>query len=88
MFTMIIVRGFAHRLLENGLVESAPVHTESVISELDWQFRSDSSMNLNGWEKDKIRVELDTIRTMIPNDYILPPQPSKKQEQDLAYSPV
>lgn len=90
MFTIIVVRGWAHRLLENGTVESASIvkDGDSIIVLSDWQQRKAEDMNLDGWDFDQVRVELDTLRTKLPNEYAIPPQPVKQVQIDKSTQPV
>lgn len=94
MFTFIVVRGWAHRLLENGTVESVEIvqltsdKDDDIIIKNNWQLRKAEDMGLDGWDYDMIRAELDTLRTKLPNNYIIPPQPKKEVQVDKSMQPV
>jgi hypothetical protein len=90
MFTFIVVRGYAHRLLENGTVESVDIAFEGdeIQIQNDWQLRNPEDMNLDGWDYDQVRAELDTLRSKLPSGYSVPPQPVKQIQVDKSMQPV
>lgn len=59
---VVIVHGYAHRLNEFGIVESAPVKTISGgvgLMDSDWQQRSEDSMDMLGGDMDLVRSDLE-----------------------------
>ena len=95
MFTFIVVRGWAHRLLENGTVESAKIVEEQtddgnliLVYPNSWQSHKAEDMGLDGWDFDQVRVELDTLRSKLPSGYSVPPQPTKEVVKDKIGQPV
>lgn len=65
---IIIAHGYAHRMLNNGLVESTPVVTvpsdAGPIFTLrpDWKLRSPQQMDLGGGDMELVRLSLDQFR--------------------------
>jgi hypothetical protein len=81
MYNVIIVRGFAHRILNNGMMESAKVATVNdlddvgyIFEESDFQVRDPKTMNLTGGDYVKIQSDLQLYSHIMPADYILPSQ--------------
>jgi hypothetical protein len=64
------VHGFAHRLLNNGLVQSAPVAEDGTFGEFD--FRGAAGMNLSGGDEELIRSTLERLTSVFPAEYKLP----------------
>lgn len=83
MYNIFIVRGFAHRLMKNGLMESAPVRgsLDSLsIDEKSFQQRPPSAMNLSGGDYAQIESDLNRYSHMMPADYVLPSSITIEQE--------
>ena len=67
---IFMIHGFAHRLLNNGLMQSAPVNEDGSIGEFD--FRSAESMNLTGGGEELIRNTLNNFASVFQAGYELP----------------
>ena len=68
---IVIAHGFAHRLLNNGTVESSPVRivrdqegNEIQAIRGPWQSRLPSTMDLSGGDFELIRLTLDRFRAV------------------------
>lgn len=83
---IIQIHNFAHRILNNGLVESAPVFSNGVVGE--WEFRSAESMDLTGGDEEHIRHTLQRLAVMFPGDYRLPRSGVVEQPEKVAVAPV
>jgi hypothetical protein len=71
---IVIVHGYAHRLMESGVVESAPVATSKagggsvLIDETGWQQRTPESMDLSGGDEFTIRETLERFSHIFVDD--------------------
>jgi hypothetical protein len=72
---ILIINGFAHRVLNNGMVESAPVvkSEDGIIVQDDWRGRAPEEMHLTGAEAFIAQKELSRYSSIFPeDDYRLP----------------
>jgi len=63
MGTIVITHGFAHRLRNDGLIESAPFDDEKLTFG-EWQFRNITDMDLSGGDFEEINHTLKRFRTI------------------------
>jgi hypothetical protein len=84
-----IVHGFAHRILNNGLMQSAPVISEGdeiVIGEFD--FHAAEEMQLGGGDEELIRSTLERFASVFPADYKLPHAEKIETKESHVVAPV
>jgi hypothetical protein len=81
--TMLIVHGWAHRVRDDGIVESAPVREfglpqdrpedrDFTLKGGDWRVRHFSDCGLSGSDFVHIKKVLETIRAFMPEPFISP----------------
>lgn len=66
----IIVHGYAHRLEDNGVMTSSPVH--GLTMSKDFIPREASAMNLSGGDYEKIRSDLKSLSIFGQRTELLP----------------
>lgn len=66
---IIITRGFGHRVLRNGLIESAPFDGEKFGV---WERKTLDEMNLRGGDWAFVEGNLKRMAQIFPPDYKLP----------------
>lgn len=79
---LIVVEGFAHRLLQNNVMESSeiilPDHGEMPRISNDWQQRTPEAVGLTGAEYDNIQRTLNRLALAFTADRTQPPHPVVK----------
>lgn len=81
----ITVHNYTHRLLNNGILESAQVFEDGSVGEFSQ--KGDLEMNLTGGDSALIRECIERLSFAIPADYHLPfAEPVKQKE--FAVTPV
>lgn len=79
----ITVHNHAHRLLNNGILESAQVFEDGSIGEFSQ--KGNLEMNLTGGDSELIRECIERLSQSIPADYKLPfAEPVKQKEFNVA----
>lgn len=73
------VHNFAHRLLNNNILESAEVFEDGTVGEFSQ--KGDKEMNLTGGDLALIRDCIERLSFSIPADYHLPFANEKKQKE-------
>jgi hypothetical protein len=71
---IIIAHGYAHRLLRNGLVQSAPVQGFPEVGkrqginvhESEWETRAPEQMDITGGDAEAIRIQLENLSIIFP----------------------
>lgn len=77
---IILCHGYAHRLLVDGRIESAPYEGGILVE--DWQSRSEDSMDLSGGDFELIRNMLTVLAGVFPtSEPRVPPKPEKKVDE-------
>lgn len=90
---MFIVNGWAHRMLNNGLVESSPVKVvpgedpkdTAFIVKGPWALRTQESMGMSGGDSEYIRAELSRMDLVFAN---LDRVPKNMRVQHIQPNPV
>lgn len=79
-FNVVIVKGWAYRILENSTIESAKVYyLSSGKIEIDvWAIRIAEETGLNEYQREWIRQRLLDIKEIVPKDYAVPSFPTKE----------
>lgn len=75
----ITVHNYQHRLLSNGIIESAEVYEDGTVG--DFSQRDEKEMNLTGGDLSLIRDCIERLSFSIPADYHLPFANEKKQKE-------
>lgn len=73
---VVIVHGFAHRLMQNGSIESTPVvtsETGNYISDSDWQVRGGNSMDHTGADLSEIFSQLQRLNAIFYDNNVRVP---------------
>ena len=94
---VFIVNGWAHRMLNNGLIESAPVRKfglptdeekEIIVPADKWQVRTAQEMNLTGGDQSLIAEELHRFSHVFADEsYKLPSSQPLVESVPLATAP-
>lgn len=94
---IFIVNGYAHRLLNSGIMESAPVRMfglpsdkekQVIVPEDQWANRTPQSMNLSGGDISLIESELSRLTHIFQDEsYRLPSSMPLSSEVPLATAP-
>lgn len=86
-----IVHGYAHRILNNGVVESAPVLPAPIDKDIlnfgPWLPRTPESMNHTGGDMALIQEMLERQANLFPPDYRLPNVREEKSKEPQANEP-
>jgi len=95
MSVLICSHSHAHRLLQGGTIESAPLITVGVgagktvaFEEKDFQNLAPSEMNMTGAMVSEIRNQLEHLNSLMPADFVLPVRETVEKEKVTASTPV
>lgn len=79
------INDYAHRLLSNGILISAPINAEGIVG--DFEQRSDREMNLTGGDVAKIKGTLKEFGHIFQEGYRLP-ETEQKEQREAVVAPV
>lgn len=91
MALIVIVHDFAHRLLDNGILESTPVEISkagSYIVKNDWEPRSGNQMEMTGAEVAMLQDDLRKYSLVFHEGYRLPRTTVQNPEPVEGVAPV
>jgi len=74
---ILITHNWAHRLLTNGIIESAPVKATTLSITIDnsqWQNRGGSSMDMNGADLSEVQSQLQRLNAIFYDNHVRVPK--------------